>query len=193
MCAEFGVSRSPVREALRMLVENNLVEKAPYKGYNVRQPDMKEVNELYDVRIALETFVIERLVQGEFPTNEWTQLYAVWKKLEKFAVTDASDFARLDEEFHERLAIWTGNQTLLQQLRSIDERLHFIRMTDITTSERLQVTCEQHLRILDCIRDKDMACAREALQINIEDGRKNVAYAIKEALAQAYLGPKAGA
>ena len=193
LCEEFGVSRSPVREALRMLVENNLVEKAPYKGYSVKQLDMKEIHELYDVRIALETFVIERLAQSEYPVDEWNELYETWKELDKSATSSSSDFAKLDEEFHEKLAIWTGNQTLLQQIRSIDERLHFIRMTDITTSDRLRETCEQHLRILDCIRDKDKSCAREALQLNIEDGRKNVAHAIKEALARAYLGPKAGA
>jgi DNA-binding GntR family transcriptional regulator len=66
-------------------------------------------------------------------------------------------------------------------------------MTDITTSQRLRETCEQHMRILECIKEKDIECARQALQNNIEDGRHNVEHAIKEALARAYLGPKAGA
>lgn len=193
LCEEFGVSRSPVREALRMLVENQLVEKTPHKGYSVKQLDMQEVHELYDVRIALEIYAIERLAQGNYPEKDWKELYRTWQGLRKAPITNSSDFARLDEEFHERLAIWTGNRTLLQQIRSIDERLHFIRVTDITTIERLRETCEQHLRILDCIRDKNIECAREALQLNIEDGRKNVEHAIKEALARAYLGSKAGA
>lgn len=99
----------------------------------------------------------------------------------------------MDEGFHERLAIWTGNRTLLQQIRSIDERFHFIRMTDIITAERLRATCEQHLRILDCIKGKGRECAHEALQNNIEDGRKNVDQAIKEAQVRAYVGPQAAA
>jgi DNA-binding GntR family transcriptional regulator len=193
LCEEFGVSRSPVREALRMLVENSLVDKMPHKGYSVKRLDLQEIHELYDVRMALETFVIERLTQSEYPEMEWKGLYRTWKDLRKAAITNSSDFAKSDEDFHERLAIWTGNRTLLQQIRSIDERLHFIRMTDITTAERLRTTCEQHLRILDCIKEKDMECAREALQLNIEEGRKNVDHAIKEALARAYLSPKAGA
>jgi DNA-binding GntR family transcriptional regulator len=193
LCEEFGVSRSPVREALRMLVENNLVEKMPYKGYRVKQLDMKEIHELYEVRMALETFVIERLTQGEYPQKEWKDLYRLWQSLRKAAITNSHDFAKMDEDFHERLAVWTANGTLLQQIRSIDERLHFIRMTDITTAERLQATCEQHLRILDCIKEKNIECARQALQLNIEDGRKNVEHAIKEALARAYLGPRVGA
>ena len=193
LCEEFGVSRSPVREALRMLVENKLVDKAPHKGYSVKQLDMQEIHELYDVRMALETFVIERLTQSDYPESEWKELYRTWQNLRKAEIADSPDFARMDEDFHERLAIWTDNRTLLQQIRSIDERLHFIRMTDITTSQRLRETCEQHLRILDCIKEKDIDCARQALQNNIENGRHNVEHAIKEALARAYLGPKAGA
>lgn len=193
LCEEFGVSRSPVREALRMLVENRLVDKTPHKGYSVKQPDMQEIHELYDVRMALETYVIEKLTRSEYPEKDWKELYRIWQNLRKAAVTNSSDFARLDEEFHERLAIWTGNKTLIQQIRSIDERLHFIRLNDITSTERLRKTCEQHLRILDCIKEKDIDCAREALQLNIEDGRNNVEHAIKEALARAYLGSKAGA
>ena len=193
LCEEFGVSRSPVREALRMLVENQLVEKAPHKGYSVKQLDMHEIHELYDVRMALEIFVVERLSQSDYPEKEWKELYRSWQGLRKAKLTSSADFANLDEEFHERLARWTGNQTLLQQIRSIDERLHFIRVTDITTTERLCETCEQHLRILDCIKERNTECAREALQLNIEDGRQNVEHAIKEALARAYLGSKAGA
>lgn len=192
LCEEFGVSRSPVREALRMLVENKLVEKAPHKGYSVKQLDMQEIHELYDVRMALETFVIERLTQGSYPEKEWKELYRSWQKLRKASLASSADFANLDEEFHEKLASWTNNSTLLQQIQAIDERLHFIRVTDITSTERLHETCEQHLRILDCIKDKNIDCAREALQINIEDGRKNVEHAIKEALARAYLGSRAG-
>ncbi|HEY5731879.1 MAG TPA: GntR family transcriptional regulator [Anaerolineales bacterium] len=193
LCEEFDVSRSPIREALRMLVENNLVDKAPHKSYSVKQLQLREIHELYDVRMALEIFVIERLVEQGCPEAEWNSLYRIWQDLKRATMTDSVEFSDQDEEFHETLAIWTGNQTLLQQLRSIDERLHFIRMTDITSAERLEATCEQHLRILDCIREKDIVCAREALQLNIEDGRKNVEHAIKEALARAYLGPKAGA
>jgi DNA-binding GntR family transcriptional regulator len=193
LCEEFGVSRSPVREALRMLVENKLVDKTPHKGYSVKQLDMQEIHELYDVRLALETFVIERLTQSEYPEEDWQELYHTWQDLQKTSITNSSDFAKLDEDFHERLARWTGNRTLLDQIRSIDERLHFIRVTDITSTERLRETCEQHLRILDCIRERNMDCAREALQLNIEEGRKNVEHAIKEALARAYMGSKAGA
>jgi len=190
---EFGISRSPVREALRMLVENGLVDKEPHKGYTVKQLDLQEVHELYDVRMALEIFVIVRLAQGQYSCEGFDDLYNTWKRLKDTTLTSTEDFAKLDEQFHEKLAHWTGNRTLLEQIRSINERLYFIRVTDITTTERLQETCRQHLKILDCIKESNVDCAREALQLNIEDGRKNVEHAIKEALARAYFGPRTGA
>ncbi len=193
LCEEFGISRSPVREALRMLVENGLVDKEPHKGYTVKQLDLQEIHELYDVRLALEVYVVVQLAQGSYECEGFDALYTTWKTLEKSAMTNTEDFAKLDENFHETLARWTGNRTLAQMIHSIDERLYFIRVTDITTTERLRATCEQHLRILDCIKARDVNCARAALHENIESGRKNVEHAIKEALARAYFGPRAGA
>lgn len=188
LCEEFGVSRSPVREALRMLVENGLVGKEPHKGYSVKQPDMREIYELYEVRLALELHVVELLTKTGMPESEWQRLYVVWQGILDQIPENVIDFADKDEEFHEALAMFTNNNFLVQQLHSIDERLHFIRMMDITTSERLRATCKQHVRILECIKDGDVDCAREALGMNIQDGRGNVEQAVKTALAKSYMG-----
>ncbi len=73
LCKEFGVSRSPVRETLRMLEENNLVDKIPYRGCTVKQPDLNEINELYDVRVILESAVAEHLATHGMPQADWDQ------------------------------------------------------------------------------------------------------------------------
>ncbi|HET7143383.1 MAG TPA: GntR family transcriptional regulator [Anaerolineales bacterium] len=188
LCEEFGVSRSPVREALRMLVENGLVDKEPHKGYSVKQPDMREIHELYEVRLALELYVVASLIKTGMPNAEWQRLYDVWQAILDKIPENVNDFSEQDEEFHEALAELAHNKILMQQLRSIDERLHFIRVMDITTSERLRSTCKQHIRILECIKDGDVDCAREALEMNIQDGRENVEQAVKTALAKSYMG-----
>lgn len=188
LCEEFGMSRSPVREALRMLVENGLVDKEPHKGYSVKQPDMREIHELYEVRLALELYIVEMLTKTGIPPADWERLQTVWQAFLDKIPENVNDFAEKDEEFHEALAVLTNNKTLIQNLHSIDERMHFIRMMDITTNERLQATCRQHLRILDCIKDGNVVCAREALEMNIQDGRENVEQAVKSALAKAFMG-----
>ena len=194
LCTEFaellsrGISRSPIREALRMLVENGLVEKEPHRGYSVKQPDMKTIWELYDVRLALETFVVRQLAQNGMPEERWQQLYETWNNMPSTCSGPASsDYPTWDEQFHEALAQATGNQTLVQTLRGIDERLHIIRIHDITSPERLQRTRDQHLKILACIQARDVASAQEALLKNVMDGRAHAEQAVKEAVARAYL------
>jgi DNA-binding GntR family transcriptional regulator len=188
LCDEFGMSRSPIREALRMLVENGLVVKEPHRGYSVKQPDMKEIFDLYDVRLALETYVVATLAQKGMPAEVWGHLCDTWQSIQAGIPNMNQDFPAKDEEFHEALAQATGNTILLQTIRGIDERLHFIRIYDITNPERLQRTCEQHLKILACIQDQDVACAQEAMQRNIHDGRQTVEQALKEAISRAFLG-----
>jgi len=184
---EFGVSRSPIREALAKLVDKGLVEKIPNIGYSVRQPNMNEVVELYDLRLALELYVVEVLSINGLSKEKGDKLYDDWTTLLKSKTVNLASVADLDEQFHETLATEINNKALLKELQRIKERLHFIRMTDITTSDRLKTTCEQHIQILDCINLGDSICAREALQKNIKSGRDNVEYSLKSAIAQTYL------
>jgi DNA-binding GntR family transcriptional regulator len=186
LCEEFSVSRSPVREALQMLVENDLVTKEAYRGYTVRQPDLEEIHDLYDVRLALEFFVVETLALNGMPEADWKQQRDTWQNILEHLPQSTADFAVDDETFHEELAALTGNRALVQYLRNIDERLHFVRTTDITTPERLAETCQQHLIILDCIKAGDTGSAREAIRQNIENGRKKVEVAIREVLVRSY-------
>jgi DNA-binding GntR family transcriptional regulator len=194
LCREFGVSRSPLREVLRMLEEHGLVDKVPYRGCTVKQPNLQEIGELYDVRLILETAVVERLATQGLPPDLRARLTATWARLARvtsYAEVDGARLADDDRAFHEELAAAAGNRALLDLLRGINDRLHFIRMTDITTVERLWETCAQHVRILDHIAAGDVALAREAMRANIEGARAHVRSAIKEVLARAYLAHEA--
>lgn len=190
LCQEFNVSRIPVREALHQLEESHLVEKIPHQGCRVRQPTEKEINELYDVRLALEGFIVEQLAQKGMDKATWQQLYDHWQTLyhtNPAAEFDASLLAHEDEAFHETLAQATENETLITILKGINERLAFVRYTDITTLERLLETCQQHLPILEAIHQGDTQQAKEAMWLNIEYGRRNVESALKDVLSKAYL------
>lgn len=190
ICSEFGVSRIPVREALYMLVENNLVDRIPHRGCTVKQLNLGEINELYEVRLALELYVVEQLARAGMPAATRTELVEKWQQLGEtgdLRELDGETLARQDEAFHETLVATMGNSSLLSHLRLVNERLFFTRMSDITTRERLATTCRQHLDILDQIALGNPVAARAALKANIDFGRHNVESALKEALARAYL------
>ena len=187
LCQKFGVSRSPVREALRTLATDGFVKKMPNRGYAVKQHNLREIEELYELRLALELFVVECLAKRGTPKNDDIDaLKRTWTGLLNGSSKKDEELARLDTLFHETLAHAAGNKSLLRQLRAINERLLLFRMIDFGRAHRAESTCHQHLEILKRIAAKDISGARKAMQRNIEDGRNNVHAAIKDALARAY-------
>lgn len=202
LCREFGVSRSPVREALRALVTNGFVTKLANRGYAVRQLDLRGVEELYDVRKALELHVVERLAGGGGPRPELAALHRAWAKILAGPKRKGEELADLDARFHETLAELAGNRMLLASLAAINERLFVFRMLDFGQPDRQKTTCVQHMKVVERILAGDPGGAREAMARNIGDGRANVDASIKEALAKAFAvgtpsragpGPKARA
>lgn len=187
LCQKFGVSRSPVREALRTLATDGFLKKMPNRGYAVKQHNLREIEELYEVRLALELFVVECLAKRGTPKNDDIDaLKRTWTSLLNGSSKKDEELARLDTLFHETLAHAAGNKSLLRQLRAINERLLLFRMLDFGKAHRVESTCHQHLEILKRIAAKDISGARKAMQRNIEEGRNNVHAAIKDALARAY-------
>jgi len=186
LCEEFKVSRSPVREALGRLAENGLIDKRARHGYSVRRMDLREIDELYELRLALELAVADKLCETGMDEGRLTLLEERWRGILGRLPEPAENPADLDEEFHEVLASEAGNRQIQRTLRYVDKRIHFVRLADIISPERLRGTCEDHLAILRAIRERDAAGARAALRRNIEWGRKNVEAALKEALIRAY-------
>lgn len=190
LCAEFGVSRSPVREALRALVTNGFVAKLANRGYAVRQLDPGEIKELYDLRKALELHVVEQLARDRRARPEVAALHQAWAKILAGPERRGEELAELDTIFHETLAAAAGNNMLLDQLRAINERLFVFRMLDFGQPDRQETTCRQHMKVVERVLAGDAAGARAAMERNIEDGRANVDTSIKEALAKAFLVAK---
>ena len=186
LCREFGVSRSPVREALRVLATNGFVRRMANRGYAVRQVNLKELEELYEVRMALELYAIETLAINGAPPKALSALKETWLAVGRNEYGTREELAELDTAFHETLAGLIGNDTLLQQLRAINERLLVFRMIDFDKEDRVETTCQEHLAILDKVAAQDAAGAREAIRKNIEAGRAIVKATLKEALARAY-------
>lgn len=186
LCREFDVSRSPVREALRALVANGFVRKLANRGYAVRQLDLYEVQELYDLRTALELHAVEQLAASGAKQTELEALRREWKAILSGAPRRGEELAQLDAKFHETLAELAGNRMLLADLRRINERLLVLRMIDFGREKRSDTTCRQHMKVIERIVAGDASGAREAMRRNIDEGRDNVNTSIKDALANAF-------
>ena len=159
-----GVSRTPVREALMRLHAEGLVSVHPEGGYRPTAPDVAAVHDLYEVRLALELQALRRPAETgqDHDPAILEPLRDDWRALRGAEPEPDPGFVSLDEDFHERLAGASGNPSLADLLRIVNERIRVVRMHDFLTSERVRRTIEQHLGIVEAVlvRDLSLAVAR---------------------------------
>ena len=186
LCAEFNVSRSPIREALQMLAARNLIDKKPRQGYRVKQLNLAEINELYQVRTALESYVMEWVCKEGVPEASLGPLEQEWTMLMNDLPAMGNYPVEKDEQFHGTFAEATGNQTLKTMLQGLNDRVRFVRAADIRTPQRMRETCLEHLEILAAVRHRDSARAIALVRSNIEAGRASIKAALQETLVLAH-------
>jgi len=175
-----------VREALNSLVSARLIEKEAHKGYSVRLIDLREVNELYDVRLVLELEVVSLLCHKGIDAALLKELRTRWQAIVGRLPEVVGVSAFEDELFHDSLSQAAGNEVLVQLLGDISKRIHFVRLSDITDPERLERTCKDHLDLLEALERQDCKAAQEIMRLNILWGKEKVDSAIKEALFHAH-------
>ncbi len=190
ICEEFSASRIPVREALRALFEQGLVDKVPNCGCYVKQPDVEGTQQLYDLRLALELYVVETLAQRPKPPLDVIATErAYWEPFLDVRAdekVDGDELVTSDERFHLSLAEAVGNVPIIEALKTINARLRFVRLVVITTPHRVQETAGEHLAILKALAKRDAEAARRALRQNLNHARNKIEIAISRALMKAH-------
>jgi DNA-binding GntR family transcriptional regulator len=146
----FGASHTPVKEALRKLAGEGLIEIFPHRGTFVSQLSRKEIRELLEIRLALELYAGISLINNglNLPKNT-NKLDTLIKKLTKaLENNDNTKFALYDREFHLNMVKLTGNSRLSELHKSLTENPNMMRVYAYKFPERSRITIEEHEVIL---------------------------------------------
>ena len=169
LAERLGVSRTPIREAIRKLELEGLVLMIPRKGAEVAEISEKSLREVLEVRRSLEELAIELACQRITP-EELTALEEAENRFAR-AVEDGEvmAIAESDENYHELIYQATANERLVQILNNLREQMYRYRLEYIKDEDRRQILVVEHEHILRAVRRRDIADAKSAVREHIDN------------------------
>ena len=167
LAARFGVSRTPVREALQRLIATGLVEHRRNRGAFVRLPDALEMLEMFEVMAELEG-LCGRLAARRVDAADGRALGALAAACERAREGgDTDHYYRENERLHLALYRLSGNRFLAGQARALHDRLHPYRRLQLRVPERMRQSMNEHREIVAAIVAGDGERAARLLRAHV--------------------------
>lgn len=171
---KLGVSRTPIREAIRKLELEGLVTMIPRRGAEVAQITEKSMNDVLEVRQSLDALCVD-LACDRFTAEGLAALKAAKEAFEQSIQTkDSRKIAQADITFHDIIIQATGNQRLVQLVNNLAEQMYRYRFEYIKDSSQHDTLIEEHTNIYLSLVAKDKDAAAQAARTHIENQKKSI-------------------
>ncbi len=163
-----GVSRTPIREAIRKLELEGLVLMIPRKGAEVARISEKHLRDVLEVRRTLEELAVE--LACERMTEETIgQLVKAKEDFEQsISKEDITTIAQKDEYFHDIIYEATNNAKLVQMINNLREQIYRFRLECIKEEQMRMELCKEHNEIVKALKERDIKTAKKAVCEHIE-------------------------
>lgn len=180
LAEELGVSRTPIREALRKLELEGFIVMVPRKGAYVADISFKDIADVFEIRAALEGLAAglaaERITDEELEEME----RMVAEKAEAIANHDMDKLVKVDTLFHEAIYKASRNQRLTSIISNLREQIQRYRTTSLAYPGRMQRSLEEHRSIVEAIQSRDPQIAQQVAREHIENAENSMIEAIKK-------------
>jgi DNA-binding GntR family transcriptional regulator len=187
LARELGISRTPIREAIRQLESEGLLEQRPKQGTFVRTADRRELDEIYELRLLIEPFTAARaardmndekraLVEGVIKQMTTIVNTARDRHDESAHVAELAKYAVLDTQLHEILVAAAGNrrmQKIILDARVLTQAMAFPQDSPLGALASMERAHEEHERIAGAIARRDARATKAAMQQHLKRARKS--------------------
>lgn len=176
---KLGVSRTPIREAIRKLELEGLVIMIPRRGAEVAQITLKNLTDVMEVRCALDVLAIELACERMTPEDLEKLSQACADFDSAVATEDIRKIAEADVAFHDIIVQSTGNMRLIQLVNNLSEQMYRYRfeyLKDMTSHEMLK---EEHKEMYLSIRGKDKTAAAAVVRKHIDNQKEAIIRQLK--------------
>lgn len=180
LAEELGVSRTPVREALRKLELEGFIVMVPRKGAYVADLSYKDIADVFEIRAALEGLAAglaaERITEEEL--EEMGRLLV--EKGEAVAANDIDRCVEVDTKFHENLYKASRNDRLITILSNLREQIQRFRLTSLSYPGRMRQSWDEHRVIVEMLEARDISAVRQLATEHIENAENVLLDALKK-------------
>lgn len=170
LAEELGVSRGPVREAIRGLIQAGLVDSFANRGGVVRKIGLEEALDLYDLRAVLFGFACE-LAARRRTEPQLAELEAALEEMAAVATRDKDRYYQLNLAFHARVMELCGNRRARADYDGVVKEMHLFRRRALSDVSRITESLGEHRAIVAAIRAGDAEAAFAAGRQHVQHGR----------------------
>ena len=174
---QLGVSRTPVREAIKGLAAEGLVKMTPNQGVVVINVSIEDLQEVLQIRRVLEGLAAS-IAAEKISQEEITKLEEIIKKMSMIISKPKPDvvaYSELNAEFHNLILIACGNKRLMKICNDLSSSDHRFRIRSLRNNPgRLKYSLKEHQDIVDALKKKDTEQADRLSRIHIENVLKNI-------------------
>ncbi|WP_245472263.1 GntR family transcriptional regulator [Rhizobium jaguaris] len=174
IATQFGVSRTPVREALHILCGRGLAAREPYKGVVVTQISAQRIDEMFEAMAELEA-TCGRLASHRMTMSERAELENIHHEMNALADEgEHTGYNELNTRFHSLLFQGSHNSDLIAAAQTLRLKLAPFRKYQLKDKGRLKRSCSEHQQIVDAILDQDPKAAENALRRHLVSAAQEV-------------------
>lgn len=174
-----GVSRTPVREAIRKLELEGLVTMIPRKGAQVAKITEKNLRDVIEIRCVLEEFAAS-LACDRITEEEELEMQDLHEQFVQSAQThDILDIVEKDEQFHDAIFRATKNDRLITIINNLREQFYRYRMEYVKDIEQHSILVKEHEELMNAIFHKDGEAAKQIMRTHLKNQQDGVIQAIQ--------------
>jgi DNA-binding GntR family transcriptional regulator len=175
LAEQYGISRTPLREALKVLASEGLVELKPRRGCYVTEISRQDLDDIFPLMAMLEGRCAAEAV-ARASNAEIAGLKSIHERLEAAARDGRIDaFFEANQEFHKIIQQLSGNRWLLSVIQDLRKVLKLSRLHSLSLEGRLQQSLEEHRQIMAALEARDAARAEKLMHDHLLSGREALA------------------
>jgi DNA-binding GntR family transcriptional regulator len=180
LATDLEVSRTPIREAIGQLVGEGIVEYRSNRRNYIRKFTVKQVNDLFQVRSALEALAV-RLAMPKISQEVIDKIHHILDEVENaLARGDMVAYSNADRDFHNTIIHLTGNETLITSLERLSFQIQMIRTIANRDANVVERTHRERPRILQALEARNAELAAKLMEEHIDGVRQAVVAQLEE-------------